>query len=98
MTSGYLVPALLVVDRLDQARQVVTTLTGGQSDRPTVAGQLTIGQRHAWLARAEVALAERRSQYALDISTALEPPIPAAPLALFDLRGRALEALRRHEE
>ena len=96
ITSGYLVPALLELGRVDRAREIVDTVTTGQAVLPVAPGELTIGQRHAWLARAELSLADGRAQYALEIADSLQPRIPAAPLAVFDLRGRCLEALGRH--
>jgi DNA-binding CsgD family transcriptional regulator len=98
ITSGHLIPALLELGRVGRAREIVDTVTTGQAALGVAPGELTIGQRHAWLARAELSLAEGRAQYALDIADSLKSTIPAAPLAVSDLRGRCLEALGRHGE
>jgi DNA-binding CsgD family transcriptional regulator len=99
ITAGFLVPTLLGSGQSERAREIVAVVGGGPDDEPpTDTRGMTMGQRHAWLACAELALADGAAERALAITTALEPPPGSAPLALLDLRGRILEALDRPDD
>lgn len=97
--AGFLASAYLAIGELAAAEALLAEVLG--HDTPA----LTMAQRHAWCARAELALAQGQPAYALAILDTLYATAPNVPpqgehsiprLAL--LRARALAALGRPAE
>ncbi len=97
VAAGWLARVYLLMSRLPDAARVLDTALG---ERPPA---LSLGQRVAWTARGELALASGQPEQALLISDLLDRdlrycPPDRVPVRTAMLRGEALACLNRSDE